>query len=70
MAADVLSAAGIAVTIIERMAARPNALLERFHRRRGYATGYRLDTAWAISVDLAIAAKAHRRKRYLRHADA
>ncbi len=41
---------------IERMPHRANALLERFHRRRGYATGYRLDTAWAISVDLVIAA--------------
>ena len=27
------------------------ALLERFHRRRGYATGYVLDTVWAVSVD-------------------
>jgi hypothetical protein len=35
---------------------RPNALLERFHRRRGYATGYAVDTAWAVSVDLVIAA--------------
>ena len=42
--------------VIERMAHRPNALLERFHRRRGYATGYATDTAWAVSVDAAIAA--------------
>ena len=35
---------------------RPNAFLERFHRRRGYATGYRLDTVWAVSVDLVIIA--------------
>ena len=35
---------------------RPNALLERFHRRRGYTTGYALDTAWAVSVDLVIGA--------------
>ena len=41
---------------VERMAPRANAFLERFHRRRGYATGYRLDTAWAVSVDLVIVA--------------
>ena len=41
---------------IERMQPRPNAFLERFHRRRGYATGYRLDTVWAVSVDLFIVA--------------
>ena len=28
----------------------------RFHRRRGYTTGYGLDTVWAVSVDLFIAA--------------
>jgi hypothetical protein len=39
---------------IDRQRARPNALLERFHRRRGYATGYQLDTVWAVSVDLFI----------------
>jgi hypothetical protein len=42
--------------LIEKMHHRPNALLERFHRRRGYATGYRLDTLWAVSVDLVIIA--------------
>jgi hypothetical protein len=42
--------------VVERMVSRPNALLERFHRRRGYATGYGLDTAWAVTVDAAIAA--------------
>ena len=42
--------------VIERMQPRPNAFLERFHRRRGYATGYRLDTVWAVSVDLFIIA--------------
>ena len=31
-------------------------MLERYHRRRGYATGYGVDTAWAISVDLVIIA--------------
>ena len=31
-------------------------MLERFHRRRGYATGYALDTVWAVSVDLVILA--------------
>jgi len=35
---------------------RPNAVLERFHRRRGYRTGYILDTVWAVTVDLVIAA--------------
>jgi len=42
--------------VIEKMQRRTNAFLERFHRRRGYATGYRLDTVWAISVDLVIIA--------------
>jgi len=37
---------------IERQQPRPNAFLERFHRRRGYATGYRLDTTWAVTVDV------------------
>jgi hypothetical protein len=41
---------------IERMPPRAHAFLERFHRRRGYATGYRLDTLWAVTVDLVIAA--------------
>lgn len=41
---------------IERMQPRNTAFLERFHRRRGYATGYVLDTVWAVSVDLVIAA--------------
>jgi hypothetical protein len=41
--------------VIEKMTYRSNAFLERFHRRRGYQTGYTLDTVWAISVDLAIA---------------
>ena len=40
--------------VIERQQTRPNAFLERFHRRRGYATGYGLDTVWAVSVDLFI----------------
>jgi len=42
--------------VIEKAPARPNAFLERFHRRRGYATGYALDTTWAVTVDVAIAA--------------
>jgi hypothetical protein len=42
--------------VIERMQSRPNAFLERFHRRRGYATGYTLDTVWAVSVDAFIVA--------------
>jgi hypothetical protein len=42
--------------VVERMQHRTNALLERFHRRRGYATGYALDTVWAASVDIFIVA--------------
>jgi hypothetical protein len=42
--------------LVEHLPHRTNALLERFHRRRGYATGYALDTVWAVSVDLIIAA--------------
>jgi hypothetical protein len=42
--------------VIEKMPHRTNAFLERFHRRRGYATGYALDTGWAVSVDLVIVA--------------
>jgi hypothetical protein len=42
--------------VVEKMQPRANAFLERFHRRRGYATGYALDTAWAVSVDLVIIA--------------
>ena len=42
--------------VVERMQSRPNAFLERFHRRRGYATGYTLDTVWAVSVDAFIVA--------------
>jgi hypothetical protein len=40
---------------IERLPHRTNVMLERFHRRRGYATGYPLDNAWAVTVDLVIA---------------
>jgi hypothetical protein len=40
---------------IERLPHRTNVLMERFHRRRGYATGYALDTIWAVTVDLVIA---------------
>ena len=42
--------------VVERMPHRANAFLERFHRRRGYATGYALDTVWAVTVDAVIAA--------------
>jgi hypothetical protein len=42
--------------LIEKMPHRANAFLERFHRRRGYVTGYTLDTIWAVSVDLIIVA--------------
>jgi hypothetical protein len=41
--------------LIETLPYRTNVMLERFHRRRGYATGYVLDTMWAVTVDLAIA---------------
>jgi len=40
--------------LIEKLTFRPNAFLERFHRRRGYAAGYGLDTVWAVTVDAAI----------------
>ena len=40
---------------VEKLPYRTNVMLERFHRRRGYATGYSLDTAWAVTVDLVIA---------------
>jgi hypothetical protein len=42
--------------VIEKLPHRTNTLLERFHRRRGYATGYTLDTIWAVTVDAAIGA--------------
>jgi hypothetical protein len=42
--------------LIEKQRSRASAFLERFHRRRGYATGYALDSAWAVTVDLVIAA--------------
>jgi len=42
--------------VIEKAEPRANALLERFHRRRGYATGYALDNAWAMTVDLFVIA--------------
>jgi hypothetical protein len=42
--------------VVEKQEPRMNAFLERFHRRRGYSTGYALDTVWAVSVDAVIAA--------------
>jgi hypothetical protein len=42
--------------VIDKMSRRTSSMLERFHRRRGYTTGYALDTAWAVSVDLVIVA--------------
>jgi hypothetical protein len=42
--------------LVERLPLRSNALLERFHRRRGYATGYAMDTGWAVTVDVVIVA--------------
>jgi hypothetical protein len=52
----VIYAPATRTVLIEKMPARANAFLERFHRRRGYATGYALDTVWAVSVDLVIVA--------------
>jgi len=40
--------------VVEKLPHRTNMLLERFHRRRGYATGYALDTVWAVTVDAVI----------------
>jgi hypothetical protein len=40
--------------VVERQQPTKTSLLERFHRRRGYQTGYRLDTAWAVTVDVFI----------------
>jgi len=42
--------------LVEKQEFRPSNFLNRFHRRRGYATGYGLDTVWAVTVDLTIAA--------------
>jgi hypothetical protein len=42
--------------VIETQPMRADAFLERFHRRRGYTTGYALDTLWALTVDLVIVA--------------
>jgi hypothetical protein len=42
--------------VVEKLPHRTNVMLERFHRRRGYATGYALDTGWAVTVDLVILA--------------
>jgi hypothetical protein len=44
------------ILLIEKLPYRTNVMLERFHRRRGYATEYGVDTAWAVTVDLLIAA--------------
>lgn len=42
--------------VVEKQAFRMPAFLERLHRRRGYAPAFPLQSAWAFSVDLAIAA--------------
>lgn len=42
--------------MVEKTEPRFSEFLGRFHRRRGYETGYGLDTAWAVTVDLVIAA--------------
>jgi hypothetical protein len=41
---------------IEKRELRPNFVLERFHRRRGYQQPYATDWVWAVSVDLVVAA--------------
>jgi len=40
--------------LIEKQEFRAQPFFERLHRRRGYENRYMLDTAWAVSVDLAI----------------
>lgn len=40
--------------LIERETFRSPNFLERFHRRRGFQTGYVQDNAWAVIVDLVI----------------
>lgn len=42
--------------VIEQQQFRPNAFLERMHRRRGLAQPFLADTLWSASVDLTIAA--------------
>jgi hypothetical protein len=42
--------------LVEGQPAKTAALLERMHRRRGYAQEYRADDAWAFIVDGFIAA--------------
>ena len=44
------------VVTIERRELRPNFVLERFHRRRGYQQPYAVDGVWAVSVDLGVLA--------------
>jgi hypothetical protein len=41
---------------VEKQEFRVEPFLESLHRRRGYQSDYALDDAWAVSVDLAIAA--------------
>lgn len=59
---DMLSPRRITITpqdgklVVERMPNPPHSFLERFHRRRGYDTGYVVDTVWAATVDLFIVA--------------
>lgn len=42
--------------LIEKQEFRTQPFLERMHRRRGYSSPFALDDAWAVSVDLTIAA--------------
>jgi hypothetical protein len=39
---------------VERQRFDAGAFLERMHRRRGWETGYALDTVWAVCVDVFI----------------
>jgi hypothetical protein len=40
--------------LIEKQEFRAQPFLEGLHRRRGYNNRYSVDTAWAVSVDVAI----------------
>jgi hypothetical protein len=42
--------------LVEKLSFRSPAFLERFHRRRGFQHPFLLDDAWAVTVDLVIAA--------------
>ena len=41
--------------VIEKQEFRGEPFLERFHVRRGYQSPYKIDDAWAVSVDVTMA---------------